>query len=81
VKQTAYMLLVDDEEDLRMTLQETLEDANYHVTTAANAMRAREAMSQGKYDVAVLDIRLPDGSGIDLLKEFHAADPDMGISR
>jgi len=79
VKQTAYMLLVDDEEDLRMTLQETLEDANYHVTTAANAMRAREAMSQGKYDIAVLDIRLPDGSGIDLLQEFHAADPDMGI--
>lgn len=79
MKQTAYMLLVDDEEDLRMTLQETLEDANYHVTTAANAMRAREAMSQGKYDVAVLDIRLPDGSGIDLLQEFQAADPDMGI--
>jgi len=79
VKQTAYMLLVDDEEDLRLTLQETLEDANYHVTTAANAMRAREAMSLGKYDVAVLDIRLPDGSGIDLLQEFHAADPDMGI--
>ncbi|MDQ6967684.1 MAG: sigma-54 dependent transcriptional regulator [Mariprofundaceae bacterium] len=79
MKQTAYMLLVDDEEDLRMMLQETLEDANYHVTTAANAMRAREAMSLGKYDVAVLDIRLPDGSGIDLLKEFHAADPDMGI--
>jgi len=79
VKQTAYMLLVDDEEDLRMTLQETLEDASYHVTTAANAMRAREAMSQGKYDVAVLDIRLPDGSGIDLLQEFQAADPDMGI--
>jgi len=79
VKQTAYMLLVDDEEDLRMTLQETLEDANYHVTTAANAMRAREAMSLGKYDVAVLDIRLPDGSGIDLLQEFQLADPDMGI--
>ncbi|MBL4760268.1 MAG: sigma-54-dependent Fis family transcriptional regulator [Mariprofundaceae bacterium] len=79
MKQTAYMLLVDDEEDLRMTLQETLEDANYHVTTAANAMRAREAMSLGKYDVAVLDIRLPDGSGIDLLQEFQAADPDMGI--
>jgi len=73
------MLLVDDEEDLRLTLQETLEDANYHVTTAANAMRAREAMSLGKYDIAVLDIRLPDGSGIDLLQEFQAADPDMGV--
>jgi len=79
VKQAAYVLLVDDEEDLRLTIQEVLEDANCHVTTAANAMRAKEAMVQGKFDIAILDIRLPDGSGIDLLHEFSQSDPDMGI--
>jgi len=73
------MLLVDDEEELRFTLQETLEQANYHVTSAVNAMRAREAVTQGKFDVAILDIRLPDGNGIELLKEFKAVDPNMGI--
>jgi DNA-binding NtrC family response regulator len=72
-------LLVDDEEELRFTIQESLEHANHHVTTAANAMRAREAVNNGKFDVAVLDIRLPDGNGIDLLKEFKTIDPDMGI--
>ncbi|WP_038247718.1 sigma-54-dependent transcriptional regulator [Ghiorsea bivora] len=79
MKQSAYMLLVDDEEELRATLQETLELANYHVMTASNATRAKDAVDNGKFDVAILDIRLPDGSGLDLLKSFKESDPDMGI--
>ncbi|MDX8382653.1 MAG: sigma-54 dependent transcriptional regulator, partial [Ghiorsea sp.] len=67
------------EEELRYTLQESLELASYHVTTANNAMRAKDAVSKGKFDVAILDIRLPDGNGIDLLKAFKQSDPDMGI--
>jgi len=58
MKQSAYMLLVDDDEDLRDTLQETLEMAKHHVTTAANAMRAKDAMENArslvkKYDVEI----------------------------
>ncbi|MDQ7003028.1 MAG: sigma-54 dependent transcriptional regulator [Ghiorsea sp.] len=79
MKQSAYMLLVDDEEELRSTLQETLELAQYHVMTAGNATRAKDAVENGKFDVAILDIRLPDGSGLDLLKSFKESDPDMGI--
>lgn len=79
MSKTAYLLLVDDEEDLRLTIQESLEQANHHVTTATNAMRAREAVTHGKFDIAVLDIRLPDGSGVDLLHEFKEIDPNMGI--
>jgi len=79
MKQSAYMLLVDDEEDLRDTLQETLEMAKHHVTTAANAMRAKDAMENAKFDVTVLDIRLPDGSGLDLLKSLKESDPDIGV--
>ncbi|MDX8388729.1 MAG: sigma-54 dependent transcriptional regulator [Ghiorsea sp.] len=79
MKQSAYMLLVDDEEELRSTLQETLELSSYHVMTASNAMRARDAVENGKFDIAILDIRLPDGSGLDLLKSFKESDPDMGV--
>jgi len=79
VKQTAYILLLDDEEDLRSTLQECLELANFHVTTANNAMRAKDAMDGGKFDIAILDIRLPDGNGIDLMQAFKQIDPDMGV--
>ncbi len=79
MKQTAYLLLVDDEEDLRSSLQETLEMSNFHVTTAANAMRARDAMENAKFDIAILDIRLPDGSGLDLLQALKDDDPDIGV--
>lgn len=79
MKQSAYVLLVDDEEELRNTLQETLELDRYHVTTAANATRAKDAMENGRFDFAIIDIRLPDGDGLDLLQEFKTSDPDMGI--
>jgi len=77
--QQAYILMVEDEEGLRNALQEILEEQHHHVMTAANALRAREAMQNGKYDIAILDVRLPDGDGIELLREFRRTDPEMGI--
>ena len=79
MKQSAFILLVEDNEDFRLILQESLEAAGYHVTSTANAMRAREAMSLGKFDMTLLDVRLPDGNGIELMREFRQSDPDMGI--
>ncbi len=77
--QNAFILLVEDNADFSLILREALESGGYHVTTAANAMRAREAMDAGKFDLCLLDIRLPDGNGIDLLREFRQTDPDMGV--
>ncbi len=77
--QSAHILLVDDEPELLTTLKDVLEQSRHHVHSAANALRAREAMQNGKFDLALLDIRLPDGNGIELLREFRRADPDMGV--
>jgi DNA-binding NtrC family response regulator len=79
VEQSAFILLVEDNEDLRQVLQEVLESSGFHVTTAANATRAREAIDIGKFDLAILDVRLPDGNGIELMSEFRKSDPDIGI--
>ncbi len=79
MNQTAYILLVEDEEDLRSTLQDLLEHTRHHVTSCATAMGAKEAARNGKFDVALLDIRLPDGDGLELLRDFHSTDPDMGV--
>lgn len=79
MKQSAFILLVEDNENFRLILQEALETAGFHVTPAANATRAREAMAMGKFDLTILDVRLPDGNGIELLREFRQSDPDMGI--
>lgn len=79
MEQSAFILLVEDNEDLRQVLQEVLESSGFHVTTAANATRAREAIDIGKFDLAILDVRLPDGNGIELMSEFRKSDPDIGI--
>jgi len=75
----AYILLVDDEEELRTTLQELLEHSRHHVTSCGTAVRAKEAVHNGKFDISLLDIRLPDGDGLELLREFRSVDPDMGV--
>ena len=79
VEQSAFILLVEDNDDFRQVLEEVLEGAGFHVTTAANATRAREALDLGRFDLAILDVRLPDGNGIDLMREFRKGDPEMGI--
>ncbi|MBL4775042.1 MAG: sigma-54-dependent Fis family transcriptional regulator [Mariprofundus sp.] len=79
MKQSAFILLVEDNEDFREILQEALETSGFHVTSVGNANRAREAMLIGKFDLTLLDVRLPDGNGIELMREFRQHDPDMGI--
>ena len=79
MKQSAFILLVEDNDDFRVILQEALESAGFHVTSAANATRAKEAMQLGKFDLAILDVRLPDGNGIELMREFRQSDTEMGI--
>jgi len=77
--QLAYILLVEDEEELRLALKEALGQSHYHVMAVANATQAREAMERNKFDLSVLDIRLPDGNGIELLREFRQADHDIAV--
>ena len=79
VEQSAFILLVEDNDDFRQVLHEVLEGAGFHVTAVANATRAREALDIGRFDLAILDVRLPDGNGIELMREFRKGDPEMGI--
>jgi len=79
VGQSAFILLVEDNDEFRQVLQEVLEKAGFHVTAAANATRAREALDIGRFDLVILDVRLPDGNGIELMREFRKGDPEMGI--
>lgn len=66
-----HVLLVEDDDDLRSVLQEVLAQSRYHVTACAKAMHARSELQKGSFDVAIMDIRLPDGNGIDLLRELR----------
>lgn len=64
----ARILIVDDEPaDLRL-LAHALEKVEHEVVTAATAKQALRLLRSGRFDVAILDIILPDGSGLDLLQ-------------
>jgi len=78
-QQLAYILLVEDEECLRCALKEALEAKHYHVTAVSRTVQAHDAMKKAKFDVAILDIRLPDGNGMDLLNEFKKNDTNIGV--
>ncbi|OGI47836.1 MAG: transcriptional regulator [Candidatus Muproteobacteria bacterium RBG_16_65_34] len=65
-----YILVVDDEPDIRRLIQEILEDEHYRVVTAENAAQAREAVRRQRPDLVLLDIWMPDTDGISLLKEW-----------
>ncbi len=68
--QDYYVLLVDDDAALLETMKTILEGKGYNVDTATTGEVALERIRQRHYDVVVLDIVLPDISGIELLKSL-----------
>jgi DNA-binding NtrC family response regulator len=74
------VLVVDDEHLIRVWLESHLEESGYAVTVAEDAASARAAFAESHPDAVLLDLRLPDGSGMDLLKEFVEADPDISAT-
>ena len=69
----AQILVVDDEMGIRELLSEILTDEGHSVTLAENAAAARQARSERRPDLVLLDIWMPDTDGISLLKEWSAA--------
>ena len=67
---SGFILVVDDEPDIRGIVREILEDENYTVTVAENAAAARAAFTMQRPDLVLLDIWMPDTDGISLLKEW-----------
>jgi two-component system nitrogen regulation response regulator NtrX len=71
------ILILDDEENIGRSLRLILEHEGYRVSTASSlaAFRAQN----GRADAYLLDVRLPDGNGIDILKEVRAAIPEAAV--
>jgi DNA-binding response OmpR family regulator len=73
------ILIVDDEDRLRLSLSLILQKENYRVETAANAEEALVCLQSHSYDLMFLDLNLPGISGIDLLVEVHRRVPHMPV--
>ena len=64
----AKILIVDDDENIRKTMKAILEEENYSVDLATNGKDAIQMTNEKMYNLALLDIRLPDIEGVELLQ-------------
>ncbi|WXH29166.1 Sensor histidine kinase RcsC [Myxococcus stipitatus] len=75
----ARILLVDDEEGLRITLAANLELEGHTVLEAANGEEALRLLGEHPVDVVLSDMRMPGLHGVDLLRRIKQARPDMPV--
>jgi len=68
-----HVLIIDDEPAAREVLADVVRRAGYSVDVAATAAEATTKLSSGEADVALCDIQLPDGHGIDILKKSRSS--------
>ena len=68
MEKQARIIIVDDDENIRKTMKAILEDEGYIVDLAVNGKEAIEMAQERTYNIALLDIRLPDMEGVELLK-------------
>jgi len=74
-----HILIIDDEASLRQTMARILQRAGYEVTTAATGTEGLTLVSEHPFDLLYLDIRMPDVSGLELLKTVHAKFPELPV--
>ena len=73
------ILYVDDHEDTSFMLTHLLGQWDYEVMTAPSITRALELVREEKFDLYVLDKRLPDGSGLDLCRRLNELTPHVPV--
>lgn len=73
------ILLVEDKESLRRVIRLTLENAGYTVTESADARAAINEISSTRYHLVLTDLRMPNGSGLDVLRAARTSDPDVPV--
>src|SRR5919112_1323504 len=73
------ILLVEDKESLRRVLRLTLEHAGYSVSDCADARAAAEEVARTRFRLVLTDLRMPHGSGMDVLRAARAADPEVPV--
>ena len=75
----ATVLVVDDQDSIRHFVGRALEEDGYTVVTAGSVREARSAIEQAMPDMAFLDLKLPDGTGMELLREIKRIQPEVSV--
>lgn len=75
----AAILAIEDDWTVRTVLEHTLGSAGHDVVAVPGVLDGRERLAAGRYDVVLLDLNLPDGSGLELLRDIRR-DHGTGVS-
>jgi two-component system response regulator GlrR len=73
------ILIVDDDRNLLQVIRMRLEAEGFKVTAAASAAEARAQVKTGIFELALIDLKLKDGSGIALMQELQQAAPELPV--
>jgi len=76
---TSHILVADDERSIRLMLEAGLKLNGFRVTTVPTGTRALEVARAGGVDAVLSDIYMPDGGGLDLIKDIHQINPAIPI--
>jgi CheY-like chemotaxis protein len=75
----ARILHVDDHQDTRLVMAALLQDRGYGVLTAGSVAEALELAKDIPFDLCILDVRLPDGTGVELCQKLRGIRPGIPI--
>lgn len=73
------ILVVEDDLALSAGLCFELDNSNYLTVAAYNCRKVRQLMKDSRFDLAILDVNLPDGNGFELCRELKKTDPQMPV--
>ena len=73
------ILVVDDDEDVCLYMKEFLTREGYRVTTVSKPAEALPEIKEGRHQIVLLDVRMPDLDGVALLREIRSIDSDICV--
>jgi two-component system OmpR family response regulator len=79
MRSTSHILVVDDDPEIRRLLGRYLDGQGFRVSLAASGREMGDLLKVHAIDLVVLDVMLPDGSGLDFCRELRAAHPRIAI--
>lgn len=78
-KGQARILVIDDDEDFRLILTRTLEKEGHRVQAVGSGAEAIEALKSHKFDLTLVDIKMPEMGGRETVKEIRKLDPQLPV--
>jgi len=73
------ILVVDDEPSIQLYLEQLLSEVGYYVTVVGTAREALAHVRSREFDVALVDLSLPDEDGLEVIRQMRSASRDLKI--